>query len=125
MNDMIGVGLRDALTIIGILLNIIIGLLIYIFQQRVERTQSDLNAIKAENAKHEKSNESGFREVADELVAMREQITNLTVTLPNEYVKQTVIAALQMDIKADMRSVFTMMNELKTMLINMGAERRK
>lgn len=136
MTDMIGASMRDALTIIGILLNVIIGLLIYIFQQRVERTQSDLNAVKASaqadmaalraaNEKHEKTNESDMKEVADALVALKEQITHLHVTLPSEYVKQTVLAALQMDIKADMRSVFDRMDELKTMLVNMGAERRK
>lgn len=136
MTDMIGASMRDALTIIGILLNVIIGLLIYIFQQRVERTQADLNAVKlaaqndmmalkAANEKHEKANERDMREVADALVALKEQITHLHVTLPNEYVKQTVLAAMQMDIKADMRSVFGKMDELKDMLINLGAERRK
>lgn len=136
MGEMIGASMRDALTIIGILLNVIIGLLIYIFQQRVERTQADLNSIKAStqsdmaairvaSEKHEKNNESDMREVADALVALKDQITHLHVTLPNEYVKQTVLAALQMDLKADMRSVFTRMDELKDMLINMGQDRRK
>lgn len=136
MTDMLGPLGRDLLTLVGILLNAIIGLLIYIFHQRVERTQVELNAVKATaqaemaalriaNEKHEKTNESDMKEVADALVALKEQITNLHVTLPSEYVKQTVLAALQMDIKADMRTVFSKMDEMKNMLVNMGAERRQ
>lgn len=125
MNDMIGPGFRDALTVIGILLNIIIGLLIYIFQQQVAKTKEEVAAIKTANKEHEATNATDLKGVAHAIDTLKDEITNLHVTLPSEYVKQTVLAALQMDIKADMRMVFSKMDEMKDMLVNMGAERRK
>lgn len=125
MSELFGPAMREAFTIIGILLNVIIGLLLYIFQQQVARTKEDVDSIKAANRRHEEENKDDMREIADALVALKDQIANLHITLPSEYVKQSVIATMQMDLKADFRSVFRQMDEMKDILINMGADRRK
>lgn len=125
MTDWLGPAMRDAITVIAILLQGIIALLIYIFNLRMGQAKADIDALKEKNKQHEEANKSDLREMADALVALKNEITNLHIVLPDTYVKQTVLAALQMDIKSDMRSVFDRMDELKTMLINMGAERRK
>lgn len=135
--------MRDAVTVIAILLQAIIALLLYIFQLRMAANKAEIDALKEYNKEHEKTNDSDLlllaqkiqnhetsnaadaKALAEAIGKLRDEIANLHVTLPSEYVKQTVLATLQMDIKADMRSVFAMMNEMKDMLIQMGAERRK
>lgn len=135
--------MRDAVTVIAILLQAIIALLLYIFQLRMAANKAEIDALKEYNKEHEKTNDSDLlilaqkiqnhetsnaadaKALTEAIGKLRDEIANLHVTLPSEYVKQTVLATLQMDIKADMRSVFTMMNEMKNMLIQMGAERRK
>lgn len=143
MTDWLGPAMRDAITIIAILLQAIIALLLYIFQIRMAQSQSEIDALKEANKahanandtdllllaqkiqNHETTNATDSKSLTESIGRLRDEIANLHVTLPSEYVKQTVLAALQMDIKADMRSVFGKMDEMKDMLIQMGAERRK
>lgn len=133
---------REALSIIGILLNVIIGLLLYIFQQQNAKTKEDVTALKtdverrendarAERARleasireHEADERKDLEKIDAALSGLRQAIGDLHVTLPSEYVKQTVLAAMQLDFKADMSKVFTKMDELKDMMISMGADRR-
>lgn len=124
MTELLGPVFQEALTIIGILLNVIIGLLLYIFNQQVARTKEDVLLIKTVNEKHEIDNKEEMGTVTKSLDGLRSDIVALHVALPSEYVKQSVLASMQLDLKADMRSVFNKMDEMKDMLINMGADRR-
>lgn len=143
MTDWLGPAMRDAVTVIAILLQAIIALLLYIFQLRMAQNKADIDALKEHNKEHEKTNDNDLlllaqkiqqhetsnaadaRTLTEAIGKLRDEIANLHITLPSEYVKQTVLANLQIEIKTDMRSVFAMMNEMKDMLIQMGAERRK
>lgn len=142
MDQLLSPALREAITIIGILLNVIIGLLLYIFQQQMSRTKSDMAAQRAEIEKmkqgadtgidrlaqiikdHEREEKSDREKTDRALDTLRDSIAALHVQLPNEYVKQTVLASLQLELKSDLRMVFERMDELKSMMISMGAERR-